>query len=515
MASPQVTDPLNNPAPDQTTLTQKAVRGTAWSTLATIGRQLLSIASVTTVARILGPGAYGVMAMAALLLAFVLSLRDLGTGMAIVQRLQVSHRLLSSLFWLNFIVGLALATFVAATSPLTAGFFHTPPLVPILCTLSISIWLTSCGIVHNSILLRQMRYRSLAIADLGSALAGYIVALTCAYSGLGVWSLVFANLATAAVGCLAYWFAAGWRPGLIFSRAEIRSVAGFSLNFSGAVLLNFFARNADNIVIGRLRGQSELGDYQMAYNLMLTPISNISSMISQITFPAFSRVQDDDARFRSAYVRQSMMVALLTFPILAGMGVLAGPLIQAVLGSKWTGSILLFQILAPVGLVQSLATLAGQIYTAKARTDLMFHWTLCFTVILVIAFIIGAHFSTAGVAIAYASTYLIILAYPGFAIPFHLIGLRVRDYAATLLPQVLITAAMVVGCLMWRWLLVALAMNNPWLHLISTTLVGALIYAGLLIRLRPPVMDAMEEIMLGSGHPLVLRTILFIRRLGT
>jgi PST family polysaccharide transporter len=511
LATPPLTDPNSI---DQTTLTQKAVKGTAWSTLSTVGRQLLQIASVTTVARVLGPGAYGIMAMAALLLAFVLSLRDLGTGMAIVQRLSVSNRLLSSLFWLNFLVGLVLAGFVAATSPLTAGFFHTPALIQILCVLSVSIWLTSCGIVHSSILLREMRYRSLAISDLGSALAGYIVALTFAHLGFGVWSLVFANVATAASGTLLYWFLSSWRPSLVFNRQELHSVAGFSLNLSGAVLVNFFARNADNIVIGRLRGQSELGDYQMAYNLMLTPISNISSMIGQITFPAFSRVQADNARFRSAYVRQSMIVGLLTFPIMTGMGILADPLIRVVLGTKWVGSIALFQILAPVGLVQSVATLVGNIYQAKARTDLMLRWALSATIALVVAFIIGAQFGTVGVASAYALTYLLLLAYPGFYVPFRLIGLRVRDYAAALLPQLLITAAMGSACLAWLWLLHSLSVHNSLLQLLTTSLLGACVYAGLLIRLRPPVMEALEEIMNGSGHPLVHRTVLIIQRLG-
>lgn len=98
---------------------------------------MLQIASVTTVARVLGPGAYGIMGMAALLLAFVVGLRDLGTGTAIVQRLTISDRLLSSLFWLNFVVGLALGAIVSATSPLVSNFFHTPLLIPILCTLSI------------------------------------------------------------------------------------------------------------------------------------------------------------------------------------------------------------------------------------------------------------------------------------------------------------------------------------------------------------------------------------------
>jgi PST family polysaccharide transporter len=440
-------------------------------------------------------------------------LRDLGTGTAIIQRPSLSTRLLSSLFWLNFLLGLGLAALVAATSPLAARFFHTPALIPILSTLSISLWLTSSSIVHNSLLLREMRYRSLAIADLGSALAGYLVALICAFSGFGVWSLVFASLANAAAASLFYWLLSAWRPSFVFSLKDLHSVAGFSLNLSGAMLANFFARNADNIVIGRLRGQTELGDYQMAYNLMLTPLSNISAMIARITFPAFSRVQADNARFRSAFVRQSMMVGLLTFPIMSGMGVLADPLIRVVLGAKWVGSIVLFKILAPVGLVQSVASLVGQIYTAKARTDLLFRWALASTVILVAAFVLGARFGTIGVAVAYALVYLLLLAYPCFLIPFRLIDLRVRDYVAALLPQILITGAMASACLLWLLLLDSLGVYKPWVQLITTSLLGAGVYAGLLIGVRPPVMGALDEIMNGSGHPLVRRIFLVIQRL--
>jgi len=482
--------------------------------MSTVGRQALQIASVTTVARVLGPGAYGIMGMAALLLSFVVNLRDLGTGTAIVQKPKVSNDLLSSLFWLNFLIGLALAGFVAATSKLTAEFFHTPALIPILCVLSLSIWLTSCGIVHNSILLREMRYRSLALADLGAALSAYIVALSCAYSGLGVWSLVFASIASAGSTTLLYWVFSGWRPGLVFHREEIRSVANFSLNLSGSVIVNFFARNADNIVIGRVRGQKELGDYQMAYNLMLTPISNISSMIAQITFPAFSRIQGDNDRFRSAYIRQSMMVGLLTFPMMAGMGVLADPLIRSLLGKSWIGAILVFKILAPVGLVQSVATLTGQIYTAKARTDLMLRWSIGATIVLVASFIAGAQYGAVGVAVAYALSYLLLLLYPCFMIPFRLIDLKVRDYAAALLPQLLITGAMAAVCIGWLYLLSSLGVLNSWVKLVSTSLLGAVFYAGLLILLWPPVMESMQEIMAGSNHPLVRKALMLMQKLG-
>ena len=486
--------------------------GTVWSTLSTVGRQLLSIASVATVARLLGPGAYGVMAMAGLLLLFVTTMRDLGTGTAIVQRPSVTPRLLSSLFWVNFGVGLLLAAFVIGISPLMSSFFHTPALAPILCWLSLSFWLTSCGIVHNSLLMRDMQYKRLATTELGSAILSYLVALTLAYAGFGVWSLVFANITNALATTVLYWFFSSWRPAFVFDRTEIRSVMGFSLNLSGFILVNYFGRNADNIIIGRVRGQAELGSYQMAYNLMLTPLSNISSVIAQITFPAFSRIQADNQRFRSAYVRQSMMVALLTFPLMAGMGILAEPLIRAVLGAKWVGAIPIFQILAPVGLVQSVVTLVGQIYTAKARTDLMFRWGVASSVVLVLAFVGGVRYGAVGVAFAYALVYLLIVSYPTLRIPFRLIGLKVQDFVMALMPQSITTAAMTAACFVWLYLLKKLRISDPWGVLVSTSLLGAIVYAGILIVIRPPVIDVFEEIISGSKRPFIIRIIGVIRR---
>ena len=500
--------------PATPTLTHKAVAGTAWSAISTVGRQVLSVASVATVARLLGPGAYGVMAMANLLLLLVGTLRDLGTGTAIIQRASVSDRLLSSLLWVNFLVGLAAASLVAGFAPLMARFFHTPVLLPILAVLSISFWLTSCGIVHNSLLFREMQYKKLAIADLSAAIFSYVVALTSAYAGYGVWSLVFANIANSFSTTLLYWIFCAWRPQMVFDPTEVKSVLGFSLNLSGFVMVNYFSRNADNIIVGKVRGQSELGDYQMAYNLMLTPLASITSVIAQVTFPAFARIQDDNARFRSAYVRQSMLVGLITFPLMAGMGILADPMIRAILGVKWVHAIPIFEILAPVGMVQSIWTLIGQIYTAKARTDLMFRTGLATSIVLVVAFLGGVRFGAVGVAAAYAIAYLVIVVYPTFAIPFRLIELRFRDFASALMPQTIITLLMALVCFGMLRAFDLLFISNPWTRLLSTSAVGALLYIAMMVVYRPAVMDVFEEILKGRDNPALLRIVAAIRRMS-
>jgi len=509
-------EPTANQPPAQPSLTQsltqKAVAGTAWSAFSTAGRQVLSIASVATVARLLGPGAYGIMAMANLLLLLVGTLRDLGTGTAIVQRASISDRLLSSLLWVNCLAGIMAALLVLISAPFMAHFFHSAVLFPILAVLSTSFWLTSSGIVHNSLLFREMQYKKLAIADISSALASYLVALLCAYAGYGVWSLVWANIANSLCTTLFYWAFCRWRPKLVFDRREVRSVLGFSLNLSGFVMVNYFARNADNIIVGRVRGQAELGNYQMAYNLMLTPLANISSIIAQVTFPAFARIQDDNARFRSAYLRQSMLVGLITFPMMAGMGILADPMIRAILGTKWTGAISIFEILAPVGLVQSVVTLVGQIYTAKARTDLMFRWGVGTGVILVASFLIGVRHGAVGVAIAYAIAYLGVIVFPTLYLPFRLIDLRVRDFARALAPQLLITCAMSVICFLWLRLQTMLLIQAHWTRLISTSLLGALVYCGMMIVFRPAVMDVLEEMISSLKQPQASKVIQSLRQ---
>ncbi len=475
-------------------LTRKALVGTGWSGMATAARQVLSFAAVAVLARKLGPDAYGLMGMAALLTNFLLNFKDLGTATAIIQRPAISQKLLSSVFWLNLALGATLSIAVIALAIPAAHFFREPELAPIMWVLSTSFSITASGLVQNAVLTRAMRFDRLAMTDFASAVAGYAIAIPCAYAGLGVWSLVLANIMNAITTTTLYWILCPWRPSREFDRASVRSIAGFSLNLSGFGVVNYFARNADNLVIGRVLGSAPLGLYQMAYNLMLFPIQNISAVIAQVLFPGFARIQDDDARFRSAYTRSCMLIGLITFPVIAGLAVIANPLVRTLLGPKWLPVIPLFQILAPVGLIQSIQTTIGQIFTAKARTDWMFRWGMVQTACLVLSFLIGVHWGVMGVATAYAITYAVAIAYPGFAIPFRLIGLRFRDFAAALLPQIGITAAMVAGCIALLHFIPAIPAAA---QLAASVSLGAAIYVGLMLWLRPPVVGHFVEV---AGH---------------
>ena len=236
----------------------------------------------------------------------------------------------------------------------------------------------------------------------------------------------------------------------------------------------------------------------MAYNLMLFPIQNISSVIAWALFPSFARIQNDDARFRSAYTRSCMLIGLITFPVMAGIGVIADPFIRTLLGPKWIPVIPVFQILVPVGVVQSIQTTVGQIYLSKGRTDWMFRWGIVSTICLVTSFVVGVRWGIMIVAASYAIVYGSVVAYAGFAIPFRLIGLtRVRDFAAALAPQIGITLIMASACAMLLFVTGTLAAP---VRLVLSVSLGIAVYVGLMMLLKPPVIRELAAVIDQIGH---------------
>jgi PST family polysaccharide transporter len=275
--------------------------------------------------------------------------------------------------------------------------------------------------------------------------------------------------------------------------------------------VNYFSRNADNAIVARFLGDVPLGHYQMAYNLMLYPIQNISSVVAQVLLPALSRIKHDNDRFQSAYVRSCALIGLITFPVIAGLGVVADPFVRALLGDQWIPAIVVFQILAPVGMVQSVQTTVGQIYVAKGRTDWMFRWGLFGCAVLVPAFLVGIPYGVVGVATAYCIAYLVLMAIPGFVIPFRLINLRFAVFARELAPQLGMTMLMVAVCWLWLRQLEHLLIGGPWTRLISSTCLGASVYVGGLLLVRPAALKHLEQVI-DESHSQLAPSILLILR---
>jgi PST family polysaccharide transporter len=413
------------------TLTRSVFRATQWSAFSQVTRQVSQLVVTVVLARLLSPDDFGIVAMASVVTGFVILLSDLGTSAAVIQRAEHSRVFLSSVFWVSVGFGLILMVAVASAAPVIASLYREPRLVPILIVVSISFPLNSLIALQRALLEKAMSFEILArIEMLATAIAGAI-GIAVAFAGGGIWALVSQAVATPAVMAVVLWGRSEWRPRFEASRAEIRSVIGLSGYLTAFNVVNYFARNADYILIGSLLGKTELGYYSMAYRILMFPLQNLSAVITRVTLPAFSRIHTDDARFRRGYLASIGAIALISFPVMAGVFAVARPFVDAAFGEKWLPMVPILMIFAPVGMIQSIVATAGSIYIAKNQTAAMFKWGLVAAVIVVISFVVGLSWGPVGVAACYGIA-SVALAYPGMAIPLQFIGLKVKDSLSVL-----------------------------------------------------------------------------------
>ena len=413
-------------APSRTQLKEQAVTGVLWSSGASIAQQILNFAVTVVLARLLLPSEFGLVATIAIFTGFVSLFVDFGLSAALIQREQLTERHRSSAFWMNLAVGLLLGGTVAALAPALAWFFKAPALVDLTLVLSLNFVVGSLGIVQSALLQRSMDFRRLGAAGILATVVGGAAAVALAFAGYGVWSLIVQVVVSTAFRTALLWVWSDWRPKRLVDREAIHELWRYSSNLAGYNAVNYWARNADNFLIGKFVGAAGLGIYSRAYNLMLLPIQQISTVTARVMFPALARIQSDTERVKRAYLRAVGVIALLSFPVMTGMFVVAKPFIVTLYGQRWAGVVPVLQILCVAGLMQPVAATAGWLYQSQGRTDWLFRWGLVASGTMVCSFGAGIAWGVKGVAIAYTVAIYAVL-YLTFSIPGRLIGMRVRE----------------------------------------------------------------------------------------
>lgn len=402
-----------------------------WSSVSQIGRQALSVSSTAVLAWLVAPEQFGLLSMAVAVSGFVELFRDMGTTAAVVQRKAVTKEFLSSIFWLNALLGLAAAAMVWIIAPLVGAWYGDPRVVDVLRVLGFGFVASGLGGLHQALLVRELRFEELAKLELAAALLGALAGVVLATTGAQVWSLVGITLVTGLCTTALAWTVARWRPLPVLYWKEALSVGGFSLHLVGFNVVNYFARNADNFLIGRFLGAEALGFYSLAYRIVLFPIRNVSGALGRVMFPAMAAVQENDARLRTMYLNMVSAIALVTFPMMLGVLATAEPLVALLLGAAWQPIVPLVMIFAALGAIQSIVSSLGSIYLAKGRSDLLMWWGVVASSVTVASFVVGLRWGMVGVAGAYAAASVLLTLF-SFFVPFRLVGLDGRSFFAVL-----------------------------------------------------------------------------------
>ena len=417
-------------APGPRSIKAEAANGVAWTSFIHGFRVATSLLTTIVLAWMLGPDAFGIVGSATIVVGFLLLFKDLGTGSAIVQKQDLSPEVLSSVFWANVIIGIAGTLSLYLAAPAVAWFFDDPRLVPVLQVLGVVLFLAGVGVTHQSLMQKELRFALLAKTEAVAILAGAVTGVVSAVLGAGVWALVLQALVTTGLATGLTIALHAWRPRLHLRIADIGTVSQFSLNLTGSNVLNYLVRNADQLFILKFLGTFELGLYALACKMLLLPISSINAVLNRVLFPLYSRIQDDDARLRNAFLKTTATIALVMFPCLIGFATVADSLVAGVLPASWSPIVPLTAALAIVGLVQSVATSSGTIYMAKGRTDLLLLWTIATGVFAVTGFAVGVQWGALGVAQAYA-VLAVLLFLPGMALVLRLIDTPLSQFLGT------------------------------------------------------------------------------------
>jgi O-antigen/teichoic acid export membrane protein len=368
----------------------------------------LNLVSTVILARLLSPRDFGLVAMVTTVTGFLRVFKDAGLSIATVQREKITHAQVSNLFWINIAVSAVSTLVVAASAPIIARFYHNPNLISITLLLSTTFLISGTTVQHQALLKRQMRFKALALIEVGSMVIGVLVGATMALRGYRYWALVGSSLSTEIASLMLTWSVSRWRPQLPARRSGIAPLLSFGVHRTASELILSLARGSDNLLIGRFYGPAAVGLYSRASALLLRPLELFLSPINAVFIPALSRLQSQPDRYRSTFLRLYEAFALTAFFLTGLLLALAHPLTLVLLGPKWERAAVIFGGFTVAALSIPLTNATTWLLTSQGRgRDILIAQSIN-SCALVVSFVVGLPYGPVGVAIAFSSSSLVV-----------------------------------------------------------------------------------------------------------
>ncbi len=382
-------------------LQTRAVRGS----MVSIANQLIKLAAnlvmMFVAALYLSPDELGLFGIAFSIQVLTTILRDGGLTSSLVRTEELREDQINSVFWFNVAVSAGLAGMIAVLAKPTATFFEKPLLAPVLWVLAVPIVFQSWGSVQEALLRKSLRFGAILVADSVSATTASAAAIVALILGAGVWALVLRVVIASVLLTVLCWHYSAWRPRLQLRIAGLRSLWSFGSYFLLSSLLAFGVTRLDNLIIGKLIGLAAAGSFFFARNLALNTIAEITNGAARVMFPVFSAIQSNLAVLKSGYISGTRSLVTLILPLTVAMASIAPEAVNVILPEKWHDTTLLLQIISLQGLLLCVSAPAIQLLYARGRSRAQFMFSVVSCITSIGAFVFGAHWGIAGVAICW------------------------------------------------------------------------------------------------------------------
>lgn len=373
-------------------LKAKASKGILWSSIERFSAQIIQFVIMIVMARMLVPEDFGLIGMLTIFTAVSQSLINSGFSQALIRKQNRTDIDCSTVFYFNIVVSFIIYIILFVSAPLVAEFYNQPKLIYIMRVVCLGIIINSFSVVQKALFTINIDFRTQAKASIFAAFVSGIIGITVAYFGFGVWALVIQQLVNYAVNTIVLWSYSRWHPLRQFSWKSFNELFSFGSKLLLSGLLNTIYGNIYLIVIGKMFSPSSLGNYTNAHNFSVFPSSNISDILSKVTYPILCGIQNETERLQRVYRNFLKLSAFVVFPLMIGLSSIAKPIIDVVLGDKWELCGQLLQIICFSMMWYPIHAINLNLLQVKGRSDLFLRLEIIKKILGITVLIVTAPF---------------------------------------------------------------------------------------------------------------------------
>lgn len=392
----------------------KASNALKWSFVGQVSYIILYFIFNVLLSRILPPSDFGVFAIINTFIIFFSLIKDFGLGNYLIVKKDVTKELCDNIFYFNFLFTAVLFLLIYLVSPVIATFYNDDRLTILIRITGLTFIIDAFATVPSAMMTRNMNFFGLFIVKTVSISVAGVAALIFAKNGWGIYSLVFQTILLSVISSVILFYFYPFRPGINIRVREWGGIVKFSLPLFLNQFFQYFSRNSDNLIIGRVFGSYALGIYNRAYTLMQMPMQNISSVVSGVMLPVLAKSSGDPERKSLLYKRAILGIAFATFPIMAFVFVFAKEIILFLYGSAWAEVADLLMIFSVVGMLETIISPIGTLLMSGGETKKLFKFSTLIRIFIIAMIVAGSFFSVKGVAICYLIATVIIFPYSLF-----------------------------------------------------------------------------------------------------
>ena len=354
-------------------------------------RLFVTVGTTAILARLVSPAEHGLVALAIPIVLIGSGLSEFGLSQAIVQRENVTHRLVSALFWINVLLGLVMAGLVAFAGPLAGEFYRQPEVVPVFLALSPYVLLTVINTQYVAILRRQLRVPTIELASMVALVLASAVAIAAAFAGFGPYAIVVQMLSHQFFTFLLLFLAVRWLPSppWLARLSETGASLRFGAYLAADRLLGDVTNSLQILAIGRAFADAQVGIYYRTEAIALMANRRIAVPLAGIFIAALSRLQGEPEEFRAMFARQVSRGNLLFAPIGIVMCTCADGIVLVLLGPDWNAATPILQILSLFPMFLLSVSSFGWAVVACGRSEAMLYSRILLTLATIGALILA------------------------------------------------------------------------------------------------------------------------------